>query len=46
VVAEGDRRACEGLRDAVRGGGTPGRVDEVVEQWSHARGGLRGFVEA
>jgi acylphosphatase len=46
VVAEGDRQACERLRDAVRGGGTPGRVDEIVEQWSDARGGLRGFVEA
>lgn len=46
VVAEGERRACERLRDGIRGGETPGRVDEVVEQWCAARGGLQGFVEA
>jgi acylphosphatase len=46
VVAEGDREACEALLDALRGGGTPGRVDEVVAQWGEAQGTLRGFVEA
>jgi len=46
VVAEGDRLACERLLDALRGDGTPGRVDQVVEQWGAARGGLEGFVEA
>ncbi|MGH3568191.1 MAG: acylphosphatase [Pseudonocardia sp.] len=46
VIAEGDRRACERLLDALRGGAAPGRVDHVVEQWSDARGGLAGFAEA
>jgi acylphosphatase len=46
VVAEGSRRACEQLLDALRGTDTPGRVDEVVERWGAARGGLRGFTEA
>lgn len=46
VVAEGDRQACQRLLDALHGGGTPGRVDQVVAQWGEARGGLQGFVEA
>jgi acylphosphatase len=46
VVAEGSRRACEGLLAALRGADTPGRVDGVVERWGEARGGLRGFTEA
>jgi acylphosphatase len=46
VVAEGDRRACQRLLVALRGDATPGRVDEVVEQWGEARGGFTGFVEA
>ena len=46
VVAEGSRRACERLLDALRGDGAPGRVDGVVERWGAARGGLEGFVEA
>jgi acylphosphatase len=46
VVAEGPRPACSQLLDTLRAGRTPGRVDEVVEQWGPARGGLRGFVEA
>ncbi len=46
VVAEGDRAACEQLLAALRGGATPGRVDEVVEQWGEARGSFTGFVEA
>jgi acylphosphatase len=45
VVAEGAREACEGLLAALRGGGTPGRVDQVVERWSRAVGGLRSFDE-
>ncbi len=44
VVAEGPRAAVEDLLAALRGGGTPGRVDLVVEQWSAARG-ESGFVE-
>ncbi|WP_214408234.1 acylphosphatase [Pseudonocardia lacus] len=46
VVAEGPRRACAALLDALRGGATPGRVDDVAEQWSAPRGDLTGFVEA
>jgi acylphosphatase len=46
VVAEGERQACERLRDAIRAGESPGRVAEVVEQWCDARGGLQGFREA
>ena len=46
VVAEGDRRSCERLLDLLRTDGTPGRVDQVVEQWGPARGGFTGFVEA
>jgi acylphosphatase len=45
VVAEGTRADCERLLAALRGGGTPGRVDTVVEQWSAARGGVTGFTE-
>lgn len=45
VTAEGPRSACEALVAALRGGATPGRVDEVVEQWSAARGGVVGFTE-
>jgi len=46
VVAEGDRAACEELLNALRGGGAPGRVDDVGEQWSGATGRFTGFVEA
>jgi acylphosphatase len=45
VVAEGDRAACEALLEALRGGHAPGVVRQVVEQWTTARGDLRGFVE-
>ncbi|WP_159941908.1 MULTISPECIES: acylphosphatase [unclassified Nocardiopsis] len=45
VVAEGPRSACEGLLGQLRGGGTPGRVDSVVERWSSAGGAFSGFVE-
>jgi len=38
VVAEGPKSACEELLDALRAGGTPGRVEAVVERWSGARG--------
>lgn len=46
VVAEGDRATCEELLALLRGGGTPGRVDDVVAQWTAAKGDLTGFVEA
>jgi acylphosphatase len=45
VVAEGEHHPCELLLAALRSDSTPGRVDHVVEQWSEARGGLRGFEE-
>ena len=46
VVAEGPKGACELLLALLRDtGDTPGVVDTVVERWSAARGGLRGFVE-
>jgi acylphosphatase len=46
VVAEGSRHQCERLLEALRSGSAPGRVDEIVEQWGDARGGLQGFREA
>jgi acylphosphatase len=46
VIAEGDRSAGERLLALLRGGTTPGRVDEVVVQWGAARGGFERFVEA
>ncbi|GGS58997.1 acylphosphatase [Planobispora rosea] len=45
VVAEGPREAAEGLLELLRGCGTPGKVDGVVERWSAAKGDLVGFVE-
>lgn len=45
VVAEGPEPACRALSDLLRGGGTPGRVDLVVDTYEPARGGLTGFVE-
>jgi acylphosphatase len=45
VTAEGPRPACGSLLELLRGGGTPGRVDAVVEQWGAATGVWTGFVE-
>lgn len=45
VVAEGDRAELDKLLAALRSGGTPGRVDTVIERFDAARGGLVGFVE-
>jgi acylphosphatase len=45
VIAEGERASCEQLLAKLRGGGTPGRVDLVVERWSEATGTLTSFVE-
>ncbi|MGI8679728.1 MAG: acylphosphatase [Jatrophihabitans sp.] len=44
VVAEGPRRLCIALREALTGPGTPGTVSLVVEQFSRIRG-EHGFVE-
>jgi acylphosphatase len=45
VVAEGPESGCRALLDALRGPGTPGRVEGVTERWSEARGGLDAFRE-
>jgi acylphosphatase len=45
VVAEGSREACERLLVALRSGATPGQVKQVTERFTHARGGVTGFVE-
>ena len=45
VVAEGPRTACERLLAALRSGSTPGRVRQVTERFTPARGGVTGFVE-
>jgi acylphosphatase len=43
-VAEGAPQACAELLSRLRGPGTPGRVDSVIEQWSAAKG-VSGFLE-
>ncbi|MDE3721614.1 acylphosphatase [Nocardiopsis sp. N85] len=45
VVAEGSRADCERLLEHLKGGGTPGRVDSVVERWGPSRGTFTGFIE-
>lgn len=45
VVAEGSRAAVEALLELLRGAGTPGHVDVVVEQYAACRGSLEGFAE-
>ncbi|MBR8740532.1 acylphosphatase [Nocardiopsis sp. MG754419] len=45
VVAEGSEAACAGLLEHLRGGGTPGHVDSVVERWSEPGGSFDGFIE-
>jgi acylphosphatase len=45
VVAEGAQDDCARLLTLLRSGTTPGRVSLVVERWSPAKGGLRGFRE-
>jgi acylphosphatase len=45
VVAQGPRADCERLVELLRGGSTPGSVDNVVADWSAAGEPLRGFVE-
>lgn len=44
VVAEGDPTAVASLLDALRAGGSPGRVDLVTENYGAFRGDT-GFVE-
>lgn len=45
VVAQGTRRACEQLLDLLQGGATPGRVDNVVAEYSQAGEPMAGFRE-
>jgi acylphosphatase len=45
VTAEGARPDCGRLLELLRGGGTPGRVDAVTEQWSAATGAFADFRE-
>ncbi|HEY0539618.1 MAG TPA: acylphosphatase [Actinoallomurus sp.] len=45
VIAEGSRSACDRLLALLRGGGTPGMVNGVVERWTEPRGDLHGFIE-
>lgn len=45
VVAQGPRPACESLLGLLSGGTTPGRVDNVVADWSHDTEPMQGFRE-
>ena len=45
VVAQGPRQACEQLLDLLRGGATPGRVDNVVADLAQAGEPIAGFRE-
>jgi acylphosphatase len=45
VVAQGPREAGEKLLQLLDGGDTPGRVDNVVADWSPPQEQIRGFSE-
>jgi acylphosphatase len=45
VVAQGTREAGEKLLGLLRGESTPGRVDNVVADWSQSTEQFSGFVE-
>ena len=45
VIAEGPKDHCEQLLSVLRSPRSPGSVDQVVERWAAAQGGLWGFVE-
>jgi acylphosphatase len=45
VVAQGPREAGEKLLRLLEGGDTPGRVDNVVADWSQRAEQFTGFVE-
>lgn len=45
VVAQGPREAGEKLLRLLEGGDTPGRVDNVVADWSEPQERFDGFVE-
>jgi acylphosphatase len=43
VVAQGPRDACEKLLHLLQGDTTPGRIDNVVADWSQAPQDIEGF---
>jgi acylphosphatase len=43
VIAQGRRDACETLLQLLQGGATPGRVDNVLADWSQAPQDIEGF---
>lgn len=45
VVAQGPREASERLLRLLDGGDTPGRVDNVVADWSQPQESFTGFIE-
>ncbi|HEU4362147.1 MAG TPA: acylphosphatase [Mycobacterium sp.] len=45
VVAQGPRDACEHLLNLLQSGKTPGRVDNVVADWSQRGEAITGFSE-
>lgn len=45
VVAQGRRGAAEKLLQLLQGGGSPGRVDKVVADWSRPSERFAGFSE-
>jgi acylphosphatase len=45
VVAQGSRAAGEKLLQLLEGGGTPGRVDKIVADWSQPGEQFDGFFE-
>jgi acylphosphatase len=45
VVAQGPRESCDKLLRLLRGDTTPGRVENVVADWSSAGEPLSGFAE-
>jgi acylphosphatase len=45
VIAQGPRDAGEKLLQLLEGGATPGRVDNVVADWSPPPEQIRGFSE-
>ncbi|KUH69509.1 acylphosphatase [Mycolicibacterium novocastrense] len=45
VVAQGPRESCQKLLDLLQRGETPGRVDNVVADFTEPRDSLQGFTE-
>lgn len=45
VIAQGSRGQCQQLLDLLQGGTTPGRVENVVADFSERGEPIRGFTE-